>query len=240
MITVTDVLMIFLTEKRILKKKETDLKSQENKGDDDHKTSTEMSKRKKKRQKSKENKKRKHQEVVTSNDASTSKQDMVTSVDTTTTTTKLSKKQQKIKKMFDDLGITDIIKKKQQKMMKSSQLKESSKNGQKGTEGHSNIPVVKFESRKRKSQKFASSSMRTKDVVIQKDDHTSPDDEELRYKFDMKKARHEVFKYGLNAMDPETKYSTKIAHAVSLGAKVSLFFITIMNHLITILTAAEK
>ena len=132
---------------------------------------------------------------------------------------KVKGKNQRIKKMFDDLGITEIIMKRRKQQEKSSVADNGSRaEGQQQPEAA--VPVVKFESKKRKT--IANTCMSSSDNKKSKVE--DQDDDDLRYKFDMRKARHEVFRFGLTGMDKETKYEAKIAHAISLGAKVSLSY----------------
>ena len=45
-------------------------------------------------------------------------------------------------------------------------------------------------------------------------------EEQSTNEFDFKKARHEVFKFGISGLEKDEKYEAKVAHAISLGAKV--------------------
>ena len=54
-------------------------------------------------------------------------------------------------------------------------------------------------------------------VVIKKKEEATKDPQE----FDFRKARHDVFKFGVSGLDTASKLDAKIAHAVRLGARVS-------------------
>ena len=79
----------------------------------------------------------------------------------------------------------------------------------KGREG---VEVVVFT--KRKGKKGSGQ------VVIKKKEEDTKDPQE----FDFRKARHDVFKFGVSGLDTASKLDAKIAHAVRLGARVSYSF----------------
>jgi hypothetical protein len=114
-------------------------------------------------------------------------------------------KKSKIDRFCDSLGIGELIEKRKQKKRKLEDEKEAGKSEQ--VKRESDVEVVVYESYKKKPKKNQEA-----------DDHN--DDGGYKAKpFNMKRARHEVFKFGIAGMDAKSKTSAKVAHALSLGAK---------------------
>lgn len=76
------------------------------------------------------------------------------------------------------------------------------------------VEVVVFEKRRGKKGFGQVVKIKKKD----EDDDSSKDPKE----FDFRKARHDVFKFGVAGLDTASKLDAKVAQAVRLGARVSL------------------
>lgn len=77
------------------------------------------------------------------------------------------------------------------------------------------VPIVKFEDPYK--------IRRAKQEEMKGRNKSSAENEETPNEFNMRKARHEVLKFGISGFDRTEKQEAKVALAISLGAKVCYF-----------------
>lgn len=113
----------------------------------------------------------------------------------------------KAEKFCDGLGVTEMMKKRKKKVDAAEAEAVAAKKS-KSSSGADAVEVVVFESYKKKPKK-----------IVEGGKEEGDDGEKTVKPFNFKKARHEVFKFGIAGMDLNAKTSAKVAHALSLGAK---------------------